>query len=493
MKKKITEAELRARVNGLKKYMALLEEFTPNAADQKNIQTWVNAVKGGRKTIDDVPEVYKPFVQKEVPPAPVTPPAEEKKDAPPVVTPPAEEKKDAPPVVTPPAEEKKDAPPTETPPEEKKDTPPVKKQWNPGVLGMGVAGSEVKELQRKLIAAGLLPQGADDSKFGTNTRDAVIKLQTALGVKPDGAVGPKTKAALDAKYQELTKQPNAEVKQAEVNPAEVNPAEVNPAEVKPDDDDPDVAYANSQKQAELIKRGEENARYKSLQDRLKGVDPSQYITKTGNMQKPWTELKDGDVDYDDRGVKQVYRKGADGGPGNWQASWGGDSKAGSWHDEPGFGLVGPSANSPEGQKYVQARQQRMLTPDEAALLAKRQPAPAQSQNPTQGPVPVGNTKYSGETPEQNAARLADANKRAEADGTKARIQQDYKDQQASGMYAQEPKSNNSGLVPVPGDQTGAYQDPKTGTISYPNGYKSESVSFKTEESLARIIQLARGR
>jgi peptidoglycan hydrolase-like protein with peptidoglycan-binding domain len=81
-----------------------------------------------------------------------------------------------------------------------------KRQWNPGVLGTGVSGQEVKELQGKLIAAGLLPQGSDDGQFGKNTRDAVIKLQQALGVKADGAVGPVTKKALDAKYQDLIKQ-----------------------------------------------------------------------------------------------------------------------------------------------------------------------------------------------------------------------------------------------------------------------------------------------
>jgi hypothetical protein len=74
----------------------------------------------------------------------------------------------------------------------------AKKTWAKGVLGAGMSGPEVKELQGKLIAAGYLPAGADDGSYGKNTRDAVIALQTDLGVAKDGAYGPVTKAAFDA-------------------------------------------------------------------------------------------------------------------------------------------------------------------------------------------------------------------------------------------------------------------------------------------------------
>jgi hypothetical protein len=75
----------------------------------------------------------------------------------------------------------------------------AKKTWAKGVLGAGMSGPEVKALQGKLIAAGYLPAGADDGAYGKNTRDAVIALQTDLGVTKDGAYGPATKSAFDAK------------------------------------------------------------------------------------------------------------------------------------------------------------------------------------------------------------------------------------------------------------------------------------------------------
>lgn len=65
---------------------------------------------------------------------------------------------------------------------------PAKKQWAPGVLGMGSTGKEVTDLQTRL---GVPATGTFDQK----TKDAVVALQTKLGIKADGAYGPQTKAA----------------------------------------------------------------------------------------------------------------------------------------------------------------------------------------------------------------------------------------------------------------------------------------------------------
>jgi hypothetical protein len=114
-----------------------------------------------------------------------------------------------------------------------------KKTWAKGVLGAGMSGPEVKALQAKLIAAGYLPAGADDGAYGKNTRDAVIALQTDLGVAKDGAYGPATKAAFDAKPDtkkggaEAPKEEPAKVEPAKVEPAKVEPAKVEPAKVEP--------------------------------------------------------------------------------------------------------------------------------------------------------------------------------------------------------------------------------------------------------------------
>ena len=81
-----------------------------------------------------------------------------------------------------------------------------KKGWAAGTLGLGSRGPEVKALQDKLIAAGLLdpttgPGGkpANDGIFGPNTQHAVQSLQDRLGVSKDGAYGPNTQKALAAK------------------------------------------------------------------------------------------------------------------------------------------------------------------------------------------------------------------------------------------------------------------------------------------------------
>lgn len=47
-------------------------------------------------------------------------------------------------------------------------------------------GTKVKEIQTLLISKGLLPKGADDGIFGIQTKEAVKKWQTKIGVTADG-------------------------------------------------------------------------------------------------------------------------------------------------------------------------------------------------------------------------------------------------------------------------------------------------------------------
>ncbi len=69
-----------------------------------------------------------------------------------------------------------------------------------GFLRIGDYGSEVAQLQSDLAAAGFY-HGEVSGTFTTDTQDAVIALQKALGVEMDGIYGPSTaeafKAALD--------------------------------------------------------------------------------------------------------------------------------------------------------------------------------------------------------------------------------------------------------------------------------------------------------
>ena len=63
------------------------------------------------------------------------------------------------------------------------------------VLTQGESGTEVCEVQQKLIQWGYL-QGKADGVFGKNTRDAVIKFQKKNGLTADGKVGAATFKAL---------------------------------------------------------------------------------------------------------------------------------------------------------------------------------------------------------------------------------------------------------------------------------------------------------
>lgn len=63
------------------------------------------------------------------------------------------------------------------------------------LLQPGSSGEDVRELQRRLVAAGFTP-GKVDGLFGPRTRKAVIAFQKASRLAPDGVVGPATVAAL---------------------------------------------------------------------------------------------------------------------------------------------------------------------------------------------------------------------------------------------------------------------------------------------------------
>lgn len=63
-------------------------------------------------------------------------------------------------------------------------------------LRKGDEGTQVKTLQKILIAQGYL-KGTADGKFGPKTEKAVIQLQTNHGITADGVVGPGTRKAMD--------------------------------------------------------------------------------------------------------------------------------------------------------------------------------------------------------------------------------------------------------------------------------------------------------
>ncbi len=64
-------------------------------------------------------------------------------------------------------------------------------------LTLGSQGSAVSQLQQDLAGLGFYTNSID-GWFGPKTYNAVVNFQNSQGLKPDGIVGPKTKAALTA-------------------------------------------------------------------------------------------------------------------------------------------------------------------------------------------------------------------------------------------------------------------------------------------------------
>lgn len=75
------------------------------------------------------------------------------------------------------------------------DGPPLVIGGDTGVYALGSKAEQVFNIQRLLIHAGLLPEGADDGSYGPKTEEAVRRWQRQIHVTPDGVWGPATEAA----------------------------------------------------------------------------------------------------------------------------------------------------------------------------------------------------------------------------------------------------------------------------------------------------------
>jgi lipoprotein-anchoring transpeptidase ErfK/SrfK len=89
-----------------------------------------------------------------------------------------------------------EAPTTTTAPAKKPRKATPAKPKEPRILRPGMEGKDVAALQRRLAELGYEVTAAD-GEFGEATRHAVTAFQKVNGLDRDGAVGPKTRKALD--------------------------------------------------------------------------------------------------------------------------------------------------------------------------------------------------------------------------------------------------------------------------------------------------------
>jgi peptidoglycan hydrolase-like protein with peptidoglycan-binding domain len=89
-------------------------------------------------------------------------------------------------------------------------------------LVLGMQGGEVRELQRNLawLGFGLLADETSDARFGETTRSAVQQFQKQNRLKTDGAVEPKTVAAINQKLGGLKRVVRGSVRQPDGKPLE---------------------------------------------------------------------------------------------------------------------------------------------------------------------------------------------------------------------------------------------------------------------------------
>ena len=116
---------------------------------------------------------------------------------------------------------------------------------NVQVLRLGVTGSEVLQLQERLIALGYLT-GKADGIYGTTTANAVIAFQRANGLTRDGVAGTKTLQLIYAAGAKAAPTPTP-VPRATATPA---PAKSTPAS------------------ASVLRRGDSSDAVKAMQQRL---------------------------------------------------------------------------------------------------------------------------------------------------------------------------------------------------------------------------------
>lgn len=85
--------------------------------------------------------------------------------------------------------------------------PKPTKLKNPNSLCLGMKGDKVKAVQKRLKELGLYTESEITGYYGPITEKAVKAFQEAVGMKADGIVGDKTRAALDTKYNSNTMVP----------------------------------------------------------------------------------------------------------------------------------------------------------------------------------------------------------------------------------------------------------------------------------------------